>query len=74
MVKEETITGWIVREPVCGGMLSFFRKKPNKIRSNKWVDDEGMSGSTLANYENNIFEDIKTETGPVMVELNIKIL
>lgn len=74
MVKEETITGCVVREPVCGGMLSFFRKKPNKIRSNKWADVDGNRGSTLADYKNDIFKDIKTEAGPVMIELTIKIL
>lgn len=74
MTKEEKIIGWVVREPVIGHYLSFFRNKPVKIESNKWVDKEGNSGAALGDYKNIIFDDIKTETGPVKVELTLKLV
>lgn len=74
MANEEKINGWVVREPVLGHYLTFFRKKPIRIESNHWVDEDGERGAALADYKNNVFAEIKTETGPVEVELNIKIL
>lgn len=74
MTKEEKIIGWVVREPVIGHYLTFFRNKPVKIERNKWVDEEGNSGAALGDYKNIIFDDIKTETGPVKVELTVKLV
>jgi len=74
MANEEKINGWLVREPVMGCFLTFFRKKPIRIECNHWIDEDGKRGAALADYKNNLFVEIKTETGPVEVELNIKIL
>lgn len=74
MANEEKINGWVVREPVMGYTLTFFRKKPIRIEGNHWVDEDGARGAALANYKNNLFNEIKPETGPVEVELNIKIV
>ena len=74
MANEEKITGWVVREPVMGHFLTFFRKKPIRIESNHWVDEDGKLGAALADYKNNLFNEIQTETGPVKVELTVSII
>lgn len=74
MTKEEKIEGWIVREPVLGHFLTFFRKKPVCVRSNRWVDADGRGGSVLGDSGNRLFDWIDTEDGAVRVELTIKVL
>lgn len=74
MANEEKINGWVVREPVMGHFLTFFRKKPIGIERNHWVDEDGRGGAALADYKNKLFSEIQTETGPVKVELTVKII
>ena len=74
MINKEKINGWLVREPIMGGALTFFRKKPIRIERNHWVDEDGNRGATLADYKNDLFNEIQTETGPVKVELTVSII
>lgn len=74
MDKEVTVKGWIVREPVIGHFLTFFRYEPIKRSGNRWVDCHGNKGSILADYNHNLFNEIQPETGPVKVELTLKLV
>ena len=51
MINTEKINGLLVREPVMGVALTFFRKKPIRIERNHWVDEDGNRGATLADYK-----------------------